>query len=135
MNLVALARLPFLPTLLIAGNLFNQASAQESGATEARYPEGSQFTSKWDYSCPKNKACSFSCPGTGGASHVTKLTIYLGTIPVGALKDIPALHYTFSTAEIQTGSGFMIGPELSALSCQINGMKLDYSGPAKTSSK
>jgi hypothetical protein len=130
-SLIALARLPLLQTLLIAGNLLNQASAREPMATGPRYPAGYEVKFEWDYSCLKY--CSFSCPGTGGASHVTKLTIYLGT-----LQDIPALFYNFSTIEISTGNGFIVGTgtELfNALSCQINGMTLDYSGPAKTSAR
>ena len=42
-------------------------------------PGGSEITFEWDYSCPTGRACSFSCPGSGGASSVTKLSIYLGT--------------------------------------------------------
>jgi hypothetical protein len=133
-SLVALSRVPFLPTLLIAGNLFDQGWAQEPRATvpEPRYPEESNVTFEWDYSCPDNK-CSFACPGHGGASHVSKLTIYLGTIPVGTLQHVPALLYNFSTNEIRTGNGFIVSTGLSTLSCQINGMRVDYSGPAKTS--
>ena len=128
MSLIALARVLFLPTLLIAGNLLNQASAREPMAAGPRYPAGYEVTFEWDYSCLKY--CSFSCPGTGGASHVTKLTIYLGT-----LQNIPALLYNFSTTEIPTGNGFIVSTDtaLITLSCQINGMTLDYSGPAKTS--
>ena len=37
--------------------------------------------------------------GGGGASHVTKLTIYLGTIPVGSNQKAPAVFYDFSTRE------------------------------------
>jgi hypothetical protein len=125
-GVVALARLPFLPTLLIAGNLLNQASARQPMEAGPRYPAGYEAKFEWDYSCLKY--CSFSCPGTGGASHVTKLTIYLGT-----LQDIPALFYNFSTTEIPTGNGFIVSTdtEFNAMSCQINGMTLDYSGPAK----
>jgi hypothetical protein len=134
-SIFALSRLPFLPTVLVAGNLLNQASAQEpmAAAFGPHYPEGSEVTSQWDYSCPENKSCSFSCPGTGGASHVTKLTIYLGTIPVGTLQHIPALLYNFSTTEIRTGNGFIVGTELITFSCQVNGMTLNYFGPTKTS--
>jgi hypothetical protein len=132
-SLVALARLSFLPTLLAAGNLLSQASAQEPTAAGPRYPEGSDLTFKWDYSCRNDKSCSFSCPGPGGASHVTKLTIYLGTIPVGTLQHVPALLYSFATTDIPTGDGFIVSTGLSTLSCQINGMTLNYSGPPKAS--
>jgi hypothetical protein len=133
-SMVAPPRLPFLLALLIAGNLLNQASAQEAMITTGpHYPEGSNVTFEWNYSCQNNKSCSFSCPGSGGASHVSKLTIYLGTIPVGTLKQVPALLYNFLTAELQPGTGFIFSTGLSTLSCQINGMTVDYSGPAKSS--
>jgi len=137
-SLIAPSRLPFLPMLLIAGNLFNQASAQQPSAAAPEpphYPADSQVTFEWDYSCSSNESCSFSCPGHGGASHVTKLTIYLGTIPVGTLQHVPALLYNFSTRELRAGNGFVVSAGLSTLSCQINGMTIDYSGPAKTSFK
>ena len=126
------SRLPFLPTLLIAGNLLCQASAQEpkAAAPEPRNPE-ELVTFEWDYSCPKNKLCSFDCPGSGGANHVTKLTIRLGTLPVGMLKHIPTLLYSFSTSEIETGNGLIVSAGLGSLSCQVNGMTTDYAGPAK----
>jgi hypothetical protein len=133
-SLIAPVRLPILLPLLVAGNLFNHASAQEATTTSGpRYPEGSNVTFEWNYSCPSNKPCSFNCPGSGGASHVSKLTIYLGTVPVGTLKQIPALLYNFSTTELQPGNGFVFSTGLSTLSCQITGMTLDYSGPAKSS--
>jgi hypothetical protein len=132
MRLIALSRLRFLPILLIAGN---QAWAQEPGsaASGPRSRGGSEFTFEWDYSCPSRTSCSFSCPGQGGASHVTKLTIYLGTIPVGTLRNIPAVLYDFSTVEIPSSKGFIVSTGLGTLSCQVNGMTLDYSGPAKNS--
>jgi hypothetical protein len=125
-------RLAFLPTLLIVGNLLNQASAQEpkAAAPETRYPEETAVTFEWDYSCP-NASCSFSCPGHGGASHVTKLTMRLGTLPVGTLQHIPALLYSFSTTETEKGSGFIVAAGLSTLACQVNGMTEDYAGPSR----
>jgi hypothetical protein len=133
-SMVAPRRLPLLPALLIAGNLLNQASAQEAKTpTGPRYPDGSNVTFEWNYSCANNRPCSFSCPGSGGASHVSKLTIYLGTVSVGTLKQVPALLYNFSTTELLPGDGFIFSAGLSTLSCQINGMTLDYSGPAKSS--
>jgi hypothetical protein len=132
-SLIASSRLPFLPTLLIVGNLLNQASAEElrAAAPEPGSPEESAVTFEWDYSCPNSSSCSFSCPGQGGASHVTKLTIRLGTLPVGMLKHIPALLYNYSTSEIENGNGFVISAGLGALSCQINGMTENYAGPSK----
>jgi hypothetical protein len=63
-----------------------------------------------------------------GASHVTKLTIYLGTLPLGEGRDSPVLFYDFSTRERPNSSGFSINAGLSATSCQVNGLTLDYSG-------
>jgi len=132
-RLTALSRLLLPLTLSVVGGFFGHASAQEprSAAPEPRYPAESEVTFEWDYSCPDNKLCSFDCPGHGGANHVTKLTIYLGTIPVGTLQHVPALLYNFSTAEMPTGNGFIVSAGLSTLSCQVNGMRVDYSGTAK----
>ena len=66
---------------------------------------------------------------TGGASHVTKLTIYLGTIPLGSNQKASAVLYDFSTREIPHGNGFSISTGLNTLPCQVNGLTLDYSGP------
>jgi hypothetical protein len=109
--------------------LFTASSwAQNEGPP---YPGGADITFQWDYSCPTGKACSFSCPGAGGASSVTKLSIYLGTIPVGSTQNAEAVFYEFSTRDIPRGNGFSINTGISTLSCQVNGMKLDYSGPPK----
>jgi len=78
-------------------------------------------------------------PGLGavggffGANHVTKLTIYLGTIPLGN-RDAPILFYDFSTRETPNSSGFSINAGLSATSCQVNGLTLDFSGHPSRSS-
>ena len=77
------------------------------------------------------KDCSFTCTGTGGASHVTKLSIYLGAIPVGSGQKAPAVVYEFSTREIPRANGFSVSSGLSTLSCQVNGLTLDYSGPPR----
>ena len=69
---------------------------------------------------------------TGGASHVTKLTIYLGKARINSDKNPLALFYEFSTMEIQRGNGFTIDTGLGTLACQVNGMKLHYSGPPKS---
>ena len=103
----------------------------------------------WIYSCPSSKGCSFICPtGTGGAlsrswgrlvttgggmaaSHVTKLTIHLRRIRIDN-EQAQAIFYDYSTMEVPSGSGFAINTGLGALSCQVNGMTLDYFGPPKS---
>jgi hypothetical protein len=44
--------------------------------------------------------------GLFGADHVTKLTIYLGTMPLGNGQNAPVLFYDFSTRERPNSSGF-----------------------------
>jgi hypothetical protein len=63
-----------------------------------------------------------------GADHVTKLNIYLGTMPFGNGQNAPVLFYSFSTRERPNSSGFSISAGLSASSCQVNGLTLDHSG-------
>jgi hypothetical protein len=130
MHLIALSHLRIPAALLSAVQLMNPLWAQES---ELHYPAGSDITFQWNYSCPSRASCSFSCPGGGGAGQVTKLTIYLGTIPVGSMQT-PAMLYEFSTREIPSGNGFVVTSGLSTLSCQVNGMTIDYSGPTKSPS-
>jgi hypothetical protein len=115
--------------LLISGPFAASLRAQDGGPP---YPGGSDLSFEWDYSCPTGKDCSFSCPGSGGASHVTNLSIYLGTIPLGSTEHAASVFYKFSTVEISRANGFSISTGIGALSCQVNGMKLDYSGPPKS---
>ena len=125
-------RVSLLGILLLAGLLANLSWAQNKGAPQSAgppYPGASDITFQWDYSCPGGKDCSFTCTGTGGASHVTKLTIYLGTIPLGSKRNVPAVLYDFSTREIPRGNGFSVSTGINTLSCQVNGLTLDYSGP------
>lgn len=86
---------------------------------------------EWRYSCPNGKICSFDCPGSGGASHVTKLAIHLGTVQLGT-QNVGGIFYEFSTMEIPRSNGFNITTGISTVSCQVNGMNLDYSGPRDT---
>jgi hypothetical protein len=123
----------FFGALLFVAPFLSMSWAQnkaEPPAPGPAFPSGSNITFQWDYSCLSGRDCSFSCPGSGGASHVTKLIIYLGTIPVGSNQD-PAVFYDFSTREVPRANGFSISTGLSNLSCQVNGMALDYSGPPK----
>jgi hypothetical protein len=112
--------------LLVGGPLLEPLRAQE----DLPYPGGSE-TFDWQYSCANGKDCSFSCPGTGGASHVTKLSIHLGTIPLRSTERAFGIFYEFSTMEIPRANGFSLTTGISTLSCQVNGMNLDYWGPSK----
>ena len=102
-----------------------------AGESNFPYPRDSQVTFQWNYSCPSSRGCSFTCPGAAAADHVTKLDVYLGTIPFGNER-APAIFYNFSSYEIPRGNGFSINTDLGAISCQVNGMSLDYSGPPES---
>jgi hypothetical protein len=124
----------FLGTLLFVGLFLSASWAQnktERTESGAPFPGTSDITFQWNYSCPSDKGCSFDCPGSGGASSVTKLTVYLGTIPISRTQNFPAVFYEFSAREIPRGHGFSVSTGLGTLSCQVNGMTLDYSGPLK----
>ena len=110
--------------LLVAGPLVAPLRAQDGK------PAGFEVALEWRYSCPGGKACSFECPGAGGASNVTKLAIRLGTIPLKGTQRAFGTFYEFSTREIPRGNGFALTTGISTLSCHVQGMDLDYSGPA-----
>jgi hypothetical protein len=124
---------PLILGTLFAAALVNPSEAQDrqgpnvSGPTS---PGGSNITYQWDYSCPGAEECSFTC-GSGGASHVAKLGIYLGVMPVGADQKNSTLFYEFTTRELRRGSGFSVNSGLSTLQCQVNGLTVDYSGPPR----
>ena len=65
---------------------------------------------------------------------MTKLTLQLGSIPLGGDQKEKAfgIFYKFSTVQIPRANGFSITTGISTLSCQVNGMDLDYSGPRKS---
>jgi hypothetical protein len=122
--------------LLLAGQMTNPLWAQERGKLPASteplppYPSESNITFEWNYSCENARVCAFNCPGAGGSNNVKELTIYLGTISVGANQQ-SAIFYEFSTPQFSRANGFSISAGLSVLACQVNGMVLDYSGPPK----
>jgi hypothetical protein len=119
--------------ILFSGVLMNSSWAQNKNGPDASgppYPGGSKITFQWDYSCTSGRNCSFTC-GTGGAGHVTTLSIYLGTMPLGADRENSAVIYEFSTRELPQGSGFSVSTGINTLSCQVNGLTLDYSGPPR----
>jgi hypothetical protein len=122
----------FLGMLLFASPFLSTSWAQnktEPPQTGRLFPF-TKATFQWDYSCAAGVACSFACTG-GGASHLIKLSLYLGTVPLDSSQSAPALFYEFNTREIPHSSGFSIGGGLTSLSCQVNGMTLDYSGAPK----
>ena len=124
----------FVGVLLFVGPFLSTSWAQnKTEPTDGGplFPGTSQITFQWDYSCPAGKACSFICLGGAGASHVIKLRMYLGTIPVGSTQNAPAVIYDFSTIEIPNARGFSVSVGLGTLSCQVNGMTSDYSGPPR----
>jgi hypothetical protein len=119
--------------LLVGGPLVATLRAQDGKRLEAAlpdrtYPRGLEIAFEWIYSCPGGRACSFDCPGAGGASNVTKLAIRLGTIPLRGQR-VFGTFYEFSTVAIPRGNGFVLTTGISTLSCQVQGMDLDYSGP------
>ncbi len=123
-----------LGALLFTCTFMNTPWAQGKAESGPPYPAGSDVTFQWNYSCPSSKGCAFSCLGGGtreGTSHVTKLSVYLGRMRIGSDQDAFALFYDFSTVEFPRGNGFVIATGLSTLSCQVNGMSLDYSGPPR----
>jgi hypothetical protein len=123
--------------LLVVGPLVASPRAQDEKRMEAAqpdrtYPGGLETAFEWRYSCPGGMACSFDCAGAGGASNVTKLAIRLGTIPVGKAEHAAGVFYEFSTMQIARANGFALTTGISTLSCQVQGMDLDYSGPRDT---
>jgi hypothetical protein len=129
-----MSRAQVLGLLLLASQTINPSFAQERGKLPspaeplAPYPSGSNITFEWIYSCANARVCAFNCPGSGGANNVKQLTIYLGTIPVGANQQ-SGIFYEFSSPDFSRANGFSISVGLGVLACQVNGMVLDYSGP------
>jgi hypothetical protein len=121
-------RIATLATMLgVLGTFAGMCWAQD----ETRDPAAYSVAFEWNYSCPDNKGCAFKCRGAGEATHATKLTIYFGKLRMSESENAFALFYEFSTVEVPRGNGFAINTGLNTLSCQVNGMNLDYSGPPK----
>jgi hypothetical protein len=117
--------------LVVSGALVQSPRAQDGKGSDTPYQGASEVAFEWQYSCVNGKACSFNCPGSGGASNVTKLTLQLGSIPLGGDQKAFGVFYKFSTMQIPRANGFSLTTGISTLSCQVNGMDLDYSGPRK----
>jgi hypothetical protein len=127
----SMSRELFLGTLLFAGFFVSATWAQERSGLQAPFPAASNITMQWNYSCLSGQVCSFACPGAGTASSVTKLTIYLGSMPISTNQNSPAMFFSFTSRDIPRGHGFSVSTGLGNLSCQVNGMTLDYAGPLK----
>jgi len=89
------------------------------------YPKGFEVTIDWQYSCPDGKGCSFNCPGSGGANNVTKLSIFLGSVPIGKNANSAGIFYEFTSTQTLRGSGFAVTTGIGTLACQVQGMTLD----------
>jgi hypothetical protein len=114
---------------LVAGASCPETRAAEPARGLDRQKANASY--EWIYSCTNGKGCAFTCPGAGLATHVTKLTIQLHQLEVGNQNAL-ALFYDYSTMEVPSGNGFSVNTGLGTLSCQVNGMKLDYFGPPTT---
>jgi hypothetical protein len=138
--------------LVLGAVLVHGSSVVPLRAEDGKRP-GTTITFEWRYSCPDGKACAFTCPrsagansgglanwggpansgglvnSAGGANNVTKLRITLGTIALGGEKPAPAIFYEFSTPRISQANGFALTTGLGTLSCQVQGMNLEYAGP------
>ncbi len=121
--------------VLVGGSLGQSVSAQDGKRSEDPRLGASEVAFEWQYSCTGGKACSFTCPGSGGASSVNKLTLQLGSIALGGDQRAFGVFYQFSTAQIPQANGFSLTTGISTLSCQVNGMDLDYSGPRKSANE
>jgi hypothetical protein len=115
--------------LLIGSVTSLRAEDGKSVSAEPSHPSGLEIAFEWQYSCPNGRGCSFSCPGSGGASNVTKLSIYLGAIALHSTDQAAGVFYEFSTMQIPRANGFALTTGISTLSCQVQGMNLDFSGP------
>src|ERR1700730_7432436 len=128
---------------LVFGTL-NPSWAQDTGAVTSKpnplYPDEAEITFQWNYACPIDRPCTFVCRGAGGAGgsdHVTRLDIYLGTLPLNGIQQerAAAIFYDFSSSEFPHSAGFAISTGINSLSCQVNGLILKYSGPPAKKSK
>jgi hypothetical protein len=120
----------------LAVGLVGLAAGASCPETQAAGPAASgrrnaDASFEWIYSCTNGKGCAFNCAGVGLAMHVTKLTVRLRRLEIGNQNAL-ALFYDYSTMEVPSGNGFSINTGLGTLSCQVNGMKLDYFGPPTT---
>ena len=89
------------------------------------YPKGFEVTIDWQYSCRDGKGCSFNCLGSG-ANNVAKLSIFLGSVPIGKNENSAGVFYEFTSTQLpHGGSGFAVTTGIGTLACQVQGMTLD----------
>ena len=90
------------------------------------------MTVRWNYSCYWAAKIAYSVVPVVRSSQPrpTKLVIISERYLWVAI-ELPAVFYEFSGPEIPRANGFSITHGLGTLSCQVNGMTLDYSGPPK----
>ena len=116
----------------LANPLWAQKSAdQKEGPPNPPYPGDSHIKFEWEYTCPENRACSFTCAGSGGGNKVTKLKVYLGSVVLENDQPSAAIFYEFSTTYFPSNNGFAVSARIGVLGCQVNGMRVDYSGPPR----
>jgi hypothetical protein len=134
------SRALILGTLMFATLDSSWAQGAVTAKPNSLYPDEAQITFQWNYACPENRPCTFVCRGAGGgggSDHVTRLDIYLGTLPLNGVQQerAAAIFYDFSSREFPHSSGFAISTGINSLSCQVNGMILNHSGPPAKKSK
>jgi hypothetical protein len=111
--------------LAIAVSWASATSLWAQASKRSIYPKGFEVTTDWQYSCPDGKGCSFNCPGSGGANNVTKLSIFLGSVPIGKNANTAGIFYEFTSTQTLRGSGFAVTTGIGTLACQVQGMTLD----------
>ena len=107
------SRAIILGTLLFAplNSLAQDTGALPSGKPNPLYPDEAEITFQWNYECPIHRPCTFVCRGAGGAGgsdHVTRLDIYLGTLPLNGVQQerAAAIFYDFSSSRVSSLRGF-----------------------------
>jgi hypothetical protein len=113
--------------LLVASGSSLWAQVGKQMGARSAHPVGFEVAYEWQYSCPDGRGCSFTCPGSGGATNVTKLSMYLGSIPIARIEHSAGVFYEFSTMHVPQGNGFAITTGISTISCQVQG-ELDGRG-------
>jgi hypothetical protein len=111
--------------LAIAASWASATSLWAQASKRPIYPKGFEVTIDWQYSCPDGKGCSFNCPGSGGANNVTRLSIFLGSVPIGKNENSVGIFYEFTSTQTLRGSGFAVTTGIGTLACQVQGMTLD----------